>query len=399
MSGAAVHQKFGGSTAERWLVCPGSVRLAETVPPTHASAYMQAGTHAHALLELALREQRQDVTEFEGQRLAPEFEPFTADDVAAVQVAVDHVGLLLSLDPDAVLNIEFQALVYPHVGGTADVVLYLPKTRTMHVLDYKHGAGKFVDTDTPQIKLYMLGVLVNFHEPVETITGTVIQPRNGQGDAVRSVTYTVGAMLDFYATVDEAVANAESDEPRFAAGAHCRWCPAAHVCPLLANSTTTMAAPWRPGSNAVTLTLPSPADCDDPVKLAETLRAVRVVDGWIKAIEDRAFAVAMTGAELPGFKLVQKRATRKFDSETAARGLLEDLGLTPAEYAPPALLSVAQAEKIVKARHGAKGVAALAKIVNAESSGLNLVPVEAKGEAVHPLKLAASGFGSVTTLE
>ena len=208
---------------------------------------------------------------------------------------------------------------------------------------------------------------------------------------------TPADLIDFYGEVDAAVANAESTDPTYAAGAHCKWCPAAHICPLLVGSAAQQLAAWKPPTGeTITLTLPAAHLCTDPAMLAEAKRVGVQLRAWLDALDDNAYALAMAGTEIPGFKLVDKRPSRKWTDEIEAENVLLGLGLDRSQYAPSVMLSVAQAEKIVKAKAGAAGVAKLAEVVNKESSGLNLVPIEAKGDAVHPLRLAAAGFGEIT---
>ena len=66
MTADKTHLTFGGSTAHRWLRCAGSVKLCATLPPQVENEHMAAGTRAHALLEMAVRERRDDVLDFDG---------------------------------------------------------------------------------------------------------------------------------------------------------------------------------------------------------------------------------------------------------------------------------------------------------------------------------------------
>ena len=56
-------------------------------------------------------------------------------------------------------------------------------------------------------------------------------------------------------------------------------------------------------------------------------------------------------------------------------------------------------EKLVKAKKINGGYDKLAAVVDKTSSGFNLVPADAKGEAVNPLELAAASFGDVSIPE
>ena len=56
------HARLSPSSAKRWLMCPGSVKLSEAYPDT-TSSYASEGTAAHELAEKCLRE-RQDAASY-----------------------------------------------------------------------------------------------------------------------------------------------------------------------------------------------------------------------------------------------------------------------------------------------------------------------------------------------
>lgn len=401
------HMTFGGSSAYRWLRCPGSIKLCATLPPQVENEHMAAGTRAHALLELAVRERRIDVSEFEDVALRPNWPMFTADDIAAVQVALDYVNSILDRDPNHLLFVERQVALSDDVGGTADVVIYLPSTRTLHVVDYKHGRRYVEADDNPQLKLYAAATMFGFTEAqVDVIYGTIIQPRAFTGDPIRSAVYGPADLIAYSDDVDAAVALArEPGAPLVPGDEQCHWCPASHICPALHKSVVSVpdaAMSWmmaEPETDTV-LTLPSPDRMrSNPAALADTLKAAWLLQSWIAAVEDAATAFATSGGVLPGFKLTDKRPSRKWADPAAAQAwLAASTMLDEDDYAPRKLSSPAQVEKLVKAASGKDGVKALAEHVVKESSGLKLVPDTAKGDAVNPLQLTAAGFAGAVTV-
>ena len=93
----------------------------------------------------------------------------------------------------------------------------------------------------------------------------------------------------------------------------------------------------------------------------------------IKALEAFAYAEASSGSEIPGFKLVDKRATRKWaqdDGETQTALFNMDLHDQDI-YEAPILRSPAQIEKTIGKSKKAK--AALEPLVKKVSSGTVLV--------------------------
>lgn len=394
------HLTFGGSTAHRWLACPGSVVLCSTLPPGRESEAMAEGTRAHALLEHCLREREDDALGYEGMNLQPGWPAYTQEDVEAVQVALDFVNGILDQNPGAVLHVEYSAAFSDDVGGTADVVIWLPESRMLHVIDYKHGRGKFVNVDdNPQVKLYAVSVLKQMPDvhPLAVIT-TIIQPRCPFGSPIRAATYSPAQLMWFEDVVEDAVARARQPnwQDHLVPGEHqCDWCPAASFCPAVTQAVATEVSVLDIPGGDITVTFPRPGDMRTPEGLARALSIVPILKQWASAIEDAAEAAAQGGTQIPGYKLVEKRATRKWADEEA---LLEWAASKGLELREPKTLSPAQAEKVVKGALKQAGVAEMAAFVIKESSGLKLVAASAAGDPVDPVQVAASAFADAQPL-
>lgn len=398
-TGPAKHLTFGGSTAHRWMRCAGSVRLCATLPPQPESEHMARGTRAHALLEHALRRGGgTDVTDFAGITVDSFNVPFEQEDVEAVQVAVDYVRDITATNPDAVMWVEQRVTLADDVGGTADVLIYVPSKRHLHVIDYKHGAGHYVTEHAPQFRFYATcAVMTRDDLDVGTIYATVIQPRCFAGDPVRTAVYGVADMITYADDVEAAVAAALAPDPAFVAGEWCDWCPAAPYCPAHRDDafsvvTVPDGGARLPVGDEITIRLPPPGECRDPAVLAQTLPALGQIKAWVSAMEDAAYAEAMAGKHIPGHKLVAKRGTRKWiDEAAAAEVLAEKLGNARDHiWAEPKLKSVAQLEKLVTKAE--KNI--LAEFVEKKSSGLKLVAETEPGDPINPLELLAISGGS-----
>lgn len=403
-----VHLAFGGSSAHRWMRCAGSVGLIATLPPQPENEHMADGTRAHALLELALRERRDTVLDMEGVSLRSGWPPYTKDGVEAVQTALDYVNGILERSPDHILDVELFVTLAEDVGGSMDVRVYEPTPAILHVIDYKHGRGKYVRENTPQTKFYAACSLLDFNGgPVERINATIVQPRCASGDPVRTAVYSPADLMEFADELESAVAAARAPDAPFTPGEdQCTWCPAAAACPALNLHGVAVVSTAFAGCAAeaddpapTTLSIPSAAAMRrDPARLFETLALLPTLRAWIDAVEAEAEAVGLAGGATPGFKFVPKRATRKWADEVGAREWFLARGVAQDEFEPRKLLSVAQAEKIVKPA-GKEAIAAMAAYVTKESSGYNLVPLSAPGEAVSPQALAAASFANAIPLE
>jgi hypothetical protein len=245
------------------------------------------------------------------------------------------------------------------LGGTADAVRYRPSTKELRVFDAKFGSGTYVEaTDNKQMKMYALGVMLEIALPVEEVICTIVQPLFEGARPVRDDKFSAHEIMAFIADVQAAAVRTHEKNAPLVAGEHCKFCPAAATCPELEKRQVALVA--ADFSNLPSVPL---------AKLAEALKFIPLVKERIKAIEEHAYAEAQKG-DIPGYKLVDKRATRRWIDEAAVKVWADASNVNP--YAPLEILSPAQMEK--KVGKGAK--AALADLIESKSSGTVLVPTE-----------------------
>jgi hypothetical protein len=247
-------------------------------------------------------------------------------------------------------------------GGTADAVRYRPSTGELRVFDAKFGSGVYVEAeDNKQMKMYALGVMLKLNRPVKSVICTIVQPLFEGARPVRDWTFQAHEIMAFVADVQAAAIETRKKDAKLVAGDHCKFCPAAATCPELEKRQVALVA--ADFSNLPSVPM---------AKLAEALRFIPLVKERIKAIEEHAYAEAQKG-EIPGFKLVDKRATRRWlDEEGLITWCKGREVTTPDPFAPPELLSPAQFEK----KLDKEGKKEMVKFVESKSSGTVLVPVE-----------------------
>lgn len=392
------HAELGGSSADRWIRCPGSVALSRSYGPPTENDYMRRGTHAHKLLELLVRHhigenvgrdmQRRTAYSFNGSTLIDGYAPLNEEDCTAVQAAFDWFLEQWRNAPHSTVWVEHFGLLNdrkPDAGGTADLVLYDPISQTLTVVDYKHGVGHFVPADTYQLRLYAACALfgpTRIKHPVERIAVVIIQPRCPAGEPVRKQVYTPAQLIDFADRAEEAQeATTRPDAPIIPGEIQCQYCPAILSCPAVQGVVTAAAQDTEAAINAA-----------DGHELAQRLAMVPVMQLWCGVVGSRAYKLATAGAKIPGYKLVPKRATRFWHDPAKAQDWL-------LAHNVPALVqnlvSVAQAEEHIPSGLKKEFLA----LVDKESSGLKLVPDDAPGIEVNPIALAASDFSSSVPLE
>lgn len=362
MSG--VHARLSASSAHRWTKCAGSVNQA--LGKRSVSEYMSQGTFAHEIAATCLNEnmlpdafwlQRKTIDGFEIECDTEMVEGVTVyldaikEDRQDGDIGVVEMPLL-----DALQTVD------PDMGGTADYVRYRPGARSLRVFDFKYGSGTFVEADSnEQLMIYALGALIAVNMPIEEVEVTIVQPRYEGAAPVRTWKFKAAELLDFRADAQDAAARSREKNPALKAGNWCKFCPAIRTCPEAEkHHHAVIAAEFA-----------SVADYD-PEKLAAALKSIPIAKGRIKALEEFAYAEALRGARIPGFKLVDKVARRKWRDETAVRAWG---GLRGADVcAVPEVLSPAQLEARLAETIGKKAaVKELEPLWIKQSSGTVLV--------------------------
>lgn len=369
MQNKPAHSPIGASSYKRWKNCPGSVRLSHGLESVESS-YAKEGTEAHELAAKILLNKRIGKI--------PNPEMYQAVSVYTDAVAKDVMELNPKLKANLYLVEHGFSLesIHPNAYGTADCVIYDAEKKILIVWDYKHGAGVGVDVESnEQLMYYALGALLSTNVIANEIHLKIAQPRFDVENQIKVHKFDAMEILDFAADLEaDAKRTDDPDAPLNPSPEYCRWCPAAAICPALATKAL-----------AVAQTAFAPTQTYDPVKLSETLDRLPLLEAFIGQVREFAYGEAMHGRLPPNYKLVQKRATRKWKEDSGIGKYLSKV-LTKSEdiaacYTPPQeaqIKSPAQVEKVLPK----KAHAGLQEYVTAESSGYKLVHSNEPGEPI-----------------
>ncbi len=405
------HATLAPSAAKRWLNCPGSVKLSEGIPNT-TSVFAAEGTAAHELAAHCLEtgddpstfidmwvdiKAKDSSARFVDLDEPPDedlrYFPVTEEMTDAVAMYVEHVKSLAARAKGEVLVESEQRLdmthLHPSIFGTGDATVLDIEARHLHVIDLKYGKGVAVDADeNPQLILYAAGAARRHHNHnIERLTVWIVQPR---------AAHTKGAIRDFDLDLidlfehedkfaegakrtDEAAESyeamgtdglgAEWEATYLAAGEWCRFCPAYGLCPA-ARQDAYDAAMYE--DDGVTLLDPEKMTLE---QLSEALTRRERIKNWADAVAALGHKVAEGGQQIPGFKLVAKRAIRKWKDAAEAEEHLMLLGHAKTDiYAEPKLQTPAKLERLFPGKNKDERQAAMADLVEKKSSGTNLAP-------------------------
>lgn len=344
-----VHSPIGASSMSRWSKCPGSIRLSRDLPKT-TSSYAEEGTLAHDVAARALMLPIVDCI----SGVDPEMEKHV---LSYCNFVTDELGMgRLYVEKSFDLSED----LYPGLYGTSDAVIWDKETRVLKVIDFKYGAGVAVEvTDNLQLMYYALGAMMTLNLPAEIVEIIIHQPRAFHPDGpVRRQKMTALAIRDFAEELVEAAKRTEDPNAPLIPGDQCRFCPASGVCPKLHEKALALA---QDDFGAV--------ETYDRDKLSKALSWAPILKQWLDSVEKFAYARACAGDEIPGFKLVEKRSTRKWVDESAVVAFAKASGLVEEEIFSKSVKSPAQLEKLLT-KDGKKS---LERLVVKSSSGLTLV--------------------------
>lgn len=351
----------GGSSAKRVINCPGSVRLCQEAPPKPSSAAADEGTLCHAAIEAVMEDRFPDPRDVIGMRLDGGTVELTEE--LYRDLILPALAALDVIDPDGEMEyVAEQQVSYgnviPGAFGTTDILGRL-KSRAI-VLDWKFGAYA-VQAEENEQGLYYAGAAMRTPGLEWVFNGAteleiiIVQPRL-PNPISRWVTM-LDRVRQFEKDLVAAIKLSElpPGEAPLKDGPWCRWCAGKTACPLM--------------TGALERALNASLEKVDAVQLADFMAKADLAEAWIKSVRELAFTMLDKGKPIPGYKLVAKRAARKWKNEALAVSSISSLGLLPIDMYDTTIKSPAQMEKVLKE----KKLELPADLVSAVSSGNTVV--------------------------
>ena len=338
------HSVLSPSSSARWLACPPSVRLSETLPdiakPPGAFDYAAQGTAAHTLGEIKLRLVFNQITKEEYEAAYEEIKTSKYYDEELEHYSDTYVNYIRSqVGPEDSVFIETRvdySDYVPEGTGSADCIIIGPTE--CHVLDYKHGMVPVSAISNSQARLYAVGAVTKFEEKypnIKNIKYTIIQPR---ADNISSEETTKEKLLLWADTVVRRKAKqAWIGSGNFQAGDHCKYCKAKATCKTRQEQVNEISK----------LAFREPQLLTDE-EVAKLLDKADDVKTYLNDVQEYLLNKAVSTGETPkGYKLTTSVTHRKISDHAMAAAVLVDKGMDAAAiWEQPKLKSIAALEKI-----------------------------------------------------
>lgn len=370
------HALLSPSAAHRWINCTAAPRL-EANEPDSTSSYATEGTLAHAYCAMKLKEflgydisgETAEIEQLDAEYHTGEMDEYTD---TYKTIVLEKYNAARAGIPDAQLLIETRldfSNYIPDAFGTADAIIIADGT--MEVIDFKYGKGVKVSAyRNPQMMIYALGAYdrFNFEYKIDRVRMTIIQPRI---DNLSEFELPVPDLLAWVGEtlVPKAREAYEGSGPQ-KPGEWCRFCKVKSKCRALAKLCTEAIA-----------NDPKLISADELAK--DVLPLLATVKTWLAGVEDYALQQALSGVQLPGWKIVEGRSIRKITDQGAAAAALGGAGYKASDiYKPQELRTITELEKLV----GRKQFAAIcSEYIEKPQGKPTLAPESDKRPAIDPV--------------
>lgn len=377
------HAMLSPSSADRWMTCPGSVRLSAGIEQPE-SEYAIEGTDHHEAAAVCL-EQNLDARALIGGQL-PSGAKLTEEGAEFIQVYLDAVrGYAAAVK--GTIAVEEEVPIGWCTGekdatGTADAVI-LSEGPEMIVVDFKYGRRVQVEAqDNRQLRMYAIGELEKHQlwDHYERVRTAIVQPRAG---GISEAVYTIKELRHFAEEVHTAALRVHklrtgkdidvSNGTLVPSVDACRFCPARAICPALTKKVTegmTLGFADETSIDQMRAGAPLTSEGD---RLGQAMDLTDLMEIWLRAVRARVESELLSGKPITGkdgaYKLVLGRAgARKWTSEDHVEALCDSLRLSNKERYDMKLISPTTAEKRFKKEHPKKWERFIAFITQAAPS-------------------------------
>lgn len=297
------HSLLSPSSAERWLHCPPSARMCETIP-YESNEYMDEGTVAHKLGELKLVYLDSYCWKIESlKEQDPLWKKYYCQEMEeATDFYVDTITDLIGDEELKIFKVEESldlSWLIPEGHGTADCLFIVDDT--LHIVDLKYGQGILIEAPfNEQLMLYALGAYNKYKClcPIKEVAMTICQPRKNY---VGTWNIKIPTLLEFENEVKRTAPIAWRGEGECKVGRWCKFCRALATCEAQAKRVAEVKDKVNKDINCLTL--------DELTKL---LNESDEIINFLNSVKTYALNRLLNGEEVKDYKVVEGRSKRMF---------------------------------------------------------------------------------------
>lgn len=348
------HAELGGSGADRWMNCPGSIILQRELPEQEASEAMLEGTQAHEYAE-------QFLSNFLNYKVTGEQREFTwvpSDEMCEhIHAYRDFIWkeLLEESITDKAYDLETPITIDEQLQmwGSADFWSFGYDDRGKRVAiicDLKYGRQDVDAEDNAQLAFYAVALREELRKhgmDVDYVVAAIFQPRSFSNPKPKKTKWTA-KQLDAWKKKFYKAAHAiyVKQKPSFKVGEWCKQCRAKSICKKYAREAEVATTLKLVDVETVTVpaieTLPK-----------ETIAKIALNYDLVKDFLDGCFDYTMREAKvgtMPGIKVVEASKGKRswsVDTDLVVSNLMAQ-GLTPEEITVPKLKGIGEIEKSLK---------------------------------------------------
>jgi hypothetical protein len=302
------------------------------MPPRPSSVYADLGTLLHNAVAQVLD---QGVTPESLLGMKYQDQVLTQDHIDnKLHVALDLLG---EIDPKLEMEYAVETEVgfgdfLPDVFGSCDLLGRIGNRAI--VLDWKFGDGVAVGVEENEQLLFYAAAAMRTPSVAWVFDGaTEIECVIVQPPSVKRWVTTVERVKIFENNLVASVKESQKANAGLSAGEHCRWCAAKPICPKM--------------TGAVDRALQDQLMSLNADMIGGYLKNCDLLEQWITDLRALAHQMLEADKPVPGWKLVNKRATRQWANDDQAADVLAKV-IPEAELYVTKLITPAVAEKVLK---------------------------------------------------
>ena len=300
------HAKLSPSSSSRWLSCTKSIEM-DALYENPSNTASEWGTNVHYIGELLLKGENISVgdTLKDGGEYQKEF--IVDDEMLDTALSYsNYVKGFTNKDSKVLIEETFDlSFIAPDTFGTGDATV-LDGT-TLHIFDLKTGRNVVYAKDNSQLKIYALGALHLLDDYVEEVILHIVQTRIGHIDTAEISVDELMEFQDFIISQATKIINGDTEySPSEKA---CLWCNHKANCDELRRYT----------ENIIKGDFDDITDIESKgitnLHIKQVLDNKNIILSFIKAVEEETERKLLAGETIQGYKVVESRTNRRWDSE------------------------------------------------------------------------------------